>query len=155
MTPSDVPQAVTMPNGSGADPIYAAIERHKAAGIVWNAAVDVRSDFPEGSEPTTEEQWEQCDLLDKAVDDARNILNKAGAIISTVPTTFGGIAIAIAYIQRQMRDDGTFMPSDIEFHFDVGYEGDGAVVLGWIDAFLNILAVAVSELDQAGKAVRS
>jgi hypothetical protein len=72
----------------------------------------------------------------------------------TAPTTVGGIANAIAYIQRQMRDDGTFMPFDIQFQFDVGYEGDGASVLGWIDAFLNTMAAAVSELD-AGKTVRS
>jgi hypothetical protein len=29
------------------------------------------------------------------------------------------------------------------FHYDVGYESDGAVVLGWLNAFLNSIAVAV------------
>jgi hypothetical protein len=49
-----------------------------------------------------------------------------------------------------MRDDGTFMPFNIEFHYDVGYEGgDGAVVFGWMDAFLNTIAIAVSEFDPA------
>ena len=43
------------------DPIYAAIERHKAAGVVWDAAVDVRADFPEFPRPMTGEQWEQCE----------------------------------------------------------------------------------------------
>ncbi len=53
------------------DPIYAAIERHKAAGVVWDAAVDVRADFPQFPRPMTDEQWEQCAALDEAVDDAR------------------------------------------------------------------------------------
>jgi hypothetical protein len=52
-----------------------------------------------------------------------------------------------------MRDDGTYMPFDIEFHYDVGYEGDSAVVLGWIDRFLNTIAGAVSELDRAADVV--
>jgi hypothetical protein len=132
------------------DPIFAAIERHRAAAIVWDAAVDVRSVFPEGPEPQTDEQREQRDILDEAVDEARYALDKTGVdLIRTVPTTAGGIASAVAYIQRQMRDDGTFMPFDIEFHYDVGYEGDSAVVLGWIDAFLNTIAGAVSEFDPA------
>jgi hypothetical protein len=137
------------------DPIFAAIKRHRAASIVWNAAVDVRADFPEGRAPLTDEEREQCDLLDDAVAAARDTLEQTGVnLIGTVPTTVGGIASAIAYIQRQMRDDGTFMPFDIEFQFDDGYAGDGGVVLGWIDAFLNTMAVAVSELD-VGKAMQS
>jgi hypothetical protein len=141
--------------GSPPDPIFAAIERHRAAGIVWNAAVDVRAAFPEFSRPMTEETREERDILDDAVDDARDPLKKAGAdLINTAPTTRAGIVTAIQYMQRQMRDDGTFMPYDIPFEFDVGYEGDGGAVLGWIDVFLNTIAVAVSELD-AGKAVQS
>lgn len=140
---------------SAADPIFAAIERHKAAGIVWDAAVSVRSEFPEGHE-ITEAQREQCRLLDDEEADARDALSKAGTdLIGTVPTTFGGIVTAIGYIQRQMRDDGTLMPFDIEFQFDEGYAGDGGIVLAWIDIFLGTMAVAVSELDGAGKAVLS
>ena len=63
------------------------------------------------------------------------------------------VASAIAYMQRQMRDDGTFMPFDIEFQYDVGYEGDSAVVLGWLDIFLNAIASAVSGLDRAVEVV--
>ena len=74
------------------DPIYAAIECHRAAGIVWDAAVDVRSVFPEGPEPMTDELWEQRCILDEAVDDARDVLKKTGVdLISTMPTTVGGI----------------------------------------------------------------
>jgi hypothetical protein len=148
-----------LPGSAGAaervpDAIYAAIKRHRAACIGWDAAVDVRSDFPEGPEPLTDRELEQREMLDDAVDSARAVLNKAAVdLINTVPTTFGGIASAIAYMQRQMRDDGTFMPFDIEFQYDVGYEGDSAVVLGWLDIFLNAIASAVSGLDRAVEVV--
>ena len=66
-----------------------------------------------------------------------------------VPNSIGGTSSAIAVIQGRMCDDGTFMPFDIEFHYDVGYEGDSAEVFGWLDAFLNTIAGAVSELDPA------
>jgi hypothetical protein len=132
------------------DPIYAAIERHRAAGAIWNAAVGVRADVPEGPEPMTDEQWEERDQLDYAECDARDALNKTGvALINAAPTTFAGIVTAIGYLQRQMRDDGTFMPFDIEFEFDDGYAGDGGVVLAWIDTWLDTLADAVGALDKA------
>jgi hypothetical protein len=141
----------TLTAAPAVDPIYAATERHKEAASVWYAAVHVRSDFLEGPEPMTDEQWEQLNTLDEALDAARDVLNKTAVdFVGTTPTTVAGIVNAIAYIQRQMRDDGTFMPSDLEFHYDVGYEGgDGAVVFGWLDAFLNTIAVAVSEFDPA------
>jgi hypothetical protein len=135
------------------DPIFAAIKRHRAASVVWNAAVDARSEFPEGPEPLTDKEREQRDMLDDALATARGALDKTGVdLIRTEPTTLGGIASVIGYIQRQMRDDGTFMPFDIEFHYDVGYEGDSAVVFGWLDVLLNTIDVAVSELA-VGKAV--
>jgi hypothetical protein len=138
------------------DPIYATIERHKAAGIPWDAAIDVRAAFPESADPMTDEQWEQRDALDDAVDEARDALEKAGmALINTTPTTPAGIVTAIRYMQRHMRTDGTYMPYDIEFQFDDLYADDGGVVLGWIDVWLDTLADATAELDGAGKAVQS
>jgi hypothetical protein len=97
----------------------------------------------------TDEQWEQRDDLDDAVEDARDILEKTGVdLISTAPTTLAGIVTAIRYMQRQMRDDGTFMPFDIKFDFDAGYEGDGGVVLAWIDVWLNTIADAVAAIAE-------
>ena len=60
------------------DPIYAAIEKHKAAAAVWDAAVGVRADFPDGPKPMTDEQWEERDRLDDAQKDAREPLVDAG-----------------------------------------------------------------------------
>jgi hypothetical protein len=143
--PSPAPAAT--PQGLP-DPIFAAIERHRAAGIVWNAAVDVRSVFPDSSEPMTDERVQRNEL-DDTVEEASVTLRKTGVdLIDTAPTTLDGIAVAIAYMQRQMRDDGTFMPYDIEFVFDDGYFGDGGIVLGWIDRWLNTIAGAVSALGK-------
>ena len=50
------------------DPIYAAIDRHKAACLHWDAAIDVRAEFPEGPHPMTDERWEQRDALDDAIE---------------------------------------------------------------------------------------
>src|SRR5450759_99657 len=147
---STIAEPATAAAALPADPIYAAIERHKAACVPWDAAIDGRADFPEDPHPMTDEQWEQRDALDDAVDEARVILQQAGLdLINTAPTTATGIATAIRYMQRQMRTDGTYMPYDIEFEFDDGYAGDGGVVLAGIDAFLNTIA------DAAAKAVQS
>jgi hypothetical protein len=111
--------------------------------------VGVRADFPE---PMTDEQWEERDRLDDAECYAGDALKKTGvALIYTAPTTFAGIVTAIGYLRKQMRDDGTYMPFDIEFEFDDG-PGDGGVVLAWIDVWLDTIAAAVAALD---KAVRS
>ena len=103
----------------------------------------------------TDEQWEQRDLLDEAVDDARGTLEKAGVdLVHTAPTTLAGIVTAIEYMRRQMRNDGTYMPYDIEFKFDDLYEGDGGIVLGWIDAWLDTIVDAAGDM-LAREAVQS
>jgi hypothetical protein len=131
------------------DPIFAAIDSHRAARVIWHDEVDVRSYFEDLI--MAAEQRRQRDALDDAVADARDALDKTSvALINTGPTTFAGIVTALQYLRRQMRDDGTYMPYDIEFEFEDGYEGgDGAVVFGWIDAWLDAIAVAVSALDRA------
>jgi hypothetical protein len=140
----------------GADPIYAAIERHKAACVPWDAAIDVRSEFPESADPMTDEQWEQRDALDDAVDEARVILEQAGlGLIHTAPTTAAGIVAAIRYMQRQMRTDGTYMPYEFELKFDDLYAGDGGIVLGWIDAWLDTFADAADAAGAPDMAVQS
>jgi hypothetical protein len=133
-----------------ADPIYAAIDRHKTAAAVWDAAVGVRASFPEGPEPRTEEQWEELDRLDDALDDAREPLVDAGVdLVGTKPTTLAGIIAAISYIRKQMRNDA-YMPWEVEFEFefDEGCPGDEQT-LKWIDAFLGTVADAAAGLDKA------
>jgi hypothetical protein len=135
--------------GHAADPIFAAIERHKQTAAVWDAAVGVRADFPESADPMTDAQWEERDRLDDAEEDAREPLAAAGVdLVTTAPTTHAGIIAAISYIRTQMRNDA-FMPWEVEFEFefDEGCPGD-AQTLKWIDAFLNTIADAAAALAE-------
>jgi hypothetical protein len=123
------------------DPIYGAIEKHKAAGIVWGAAVTVRSDFPDLN--MTPEQRRQKDLLDADERGAWKLLSQAGIdLLNTKPTTLAGIIVAIQYIRFQMTDDGTYMPH----HLKYDHGGDAQDTMGWIDAFLATLAGAAAAL---------
>jgi hypothetical protein len=131
------------------DPIYAAIERHKAAAVIWDAAVTIRADFPDLH--MNDEQAEQCKLLDETEDAAWESCEQAGIdLIGTKPATLAGIIAAIRYVRIQMRDDGTFMPHGLEFEFDSGSEGDGGETLGWVDAFLETIASATAALALNG-----
>ena len=77
-----------------ADPIYAVIERHKAAAAAWDVAVDARGCFDDLT--MTAEQRRQRDELDDAVDDAWAPCALAGIdLIGTEPTTLAGIVAAI------------------------------------------------------------
>jgi hypothetical protein len=147
---STIAEPATTAAALAADPIYAVIERHKAAGAIWEAAVDVRADFPDLH--MNDEQVEQCELLDETEDAAWESCEQAGIdLVTTKPTTHAGMVAAIRYIRIQMRDDGTFMPHGLEYENG----GDAQETMGWIDAFLDTLADAATELDLVGKAVRS
>jgi hypothetical protein len=135
------------PAALAVDPIYATIERHKAAALIWDAAVNVRADFNDLH--MTDEQREQRDLLDDAVEDAWEPCEQSSVdLINTAPTTLAGIIAAIQYIRVQMRDDGTYMVHRLLL--DTG--GDAQETMGWIDAFLDTIADAAASL---GKAVQS
>jgi hypothetical protein len=134
-------------DSAAVDPIYAAIERHKQTAAVWDAAVDVRSNFEDLD--MTEERREQRDELDDAVEDAWMPCRQAGLdLINTEPTTLAGIVASIQYIRLQMRDDGTYMPHHLRL--DTG--GDAQDTMGWIDAFLGTIANTAAAL---GKAVQA
>ena len=72
-------------------------------------------------------------------------------MINTAPTTLAGIIAAIAYIRIQMRDDGDYMVHNLVL--DTG--GDAQETIGWIDAFLDTIADAATDLDRARKAVQA
>jgi hypothetical protein len=137
-----------MPTAAAAepDPIYAAIERHREAAVVWDAAIDVWANFSDGPEP----ERERINDAEKA---ARDALDDAGvALINTSPTTLGGIVRALNYIREQMpEDDGIYMPSDLRLADDT----DGEYQVAWIEAFLDTIEHAADELDRAGKAVQA
>jgi hypothetical protein len=122
----------------GSDPIFAAIERHKAAGVAWDTAVNVRADYDEAD-------VDQTERLQDVVDDAWEPCVQAGGdLINTAPTTLAGIIAAIGYLRIQMSDDGTYMPR----HFVLDTGGDAQDTMGWIDAWLNTIADAAAALDR-------
>jgi hypothetical protein len=111
------------------DPIYDAIERHKAAGTIFDAAVTVRSRFPDMD--MNDEQVRQLERVEEAVATAWDPSELAGVdLINTEPTTLAGVIAAIQYVRIQMRNDGRFVPHDVEFEYDSGCEDDGGETLG-------------------------
>ena len=74
------------------------------------------------------------------------------SLLDTAPTTPAGINPAIRYIQIQMRDDGTYMPQDVEWEYAEGTCGDSQATMSWINAFLHTIAEATAELGKAGAA---
>jgi hypothetical protein len=142
MSAAALPVAVALPVPAMAvktDPIFAAIERHKAAAAIWDAAVSIRGDSDESDRDETLR-------LDVAVDEAWEPCVQAGLdLLDTEPTTLAGIVAAIQYMRAQMLDDGTYMPHHLE------YEGigDANETMGWIDAFLDTIASAAAALDKA------
>jgi hypothetical protein len=134
------------------DPIYAAIEQHRAAAIVWDAAVDVWAKFPDGPEPMSIERRIERERINDGWRDARDAMDDAGVdLINTSPTTLADIARALNYIREQTQEDGTYMPSGLRFADDT----EGEYPVAWIETFLDAIEHAASELDRAGKAVQA
>jgi hypothetical protein len=148
-----IPTAESAETGMPAsiDPIYAAIKRHKEAAVVWDAAVDVWAKFVHGPEPEPEVELKR---INDAVRAARDALDDAAVhLINTAPTTLAGIARALNYIREQMvQKDSIYMPSGLVLKDDDDPEIE---IIAWIDAFLDTIEHAASELDRAGKAVQS
>jgi len=51
-----------------------------------------------------------------------------------------------------MRADGTYMPYDIEFQLMISTRATVALVLAWIDVWLDTIAGAVAAIDGQGGA---
>jgi hypothetical protein len=147
LAPKTPSKEITPSQGIEGDPIYGAIEKHKAAAVVWDAAVDVWAKFPDGPE-----LWSERERIHDTWCDARNAMDGTAIdLINTAPTTLAGIARALNYAREQMLlDDGVYMPSGLALKDD-----DYPEIIGWIEAFLDTIEHAARELDHAGKAVLS
>jgi hypothetical protein len=130
-----------------ADPIYAAIERHKACAVKLDAAWSARARFNDCR--MNDEQERQLQILVDAIDQADELCEAAGVdLFNTAPTTPAGIVAAIRCIQIQHRNDGEHMP-----HGEMEAE-DGAECGDWLECFLDTLADAVDAI-RLDKAVQS
>jgi hypothetical protein len=139
--PNDVPRAVTMPQG--ADPVYEAIERHRDLAKICDAAWKVRGRCKDFGKMTEAEQAHVRKLND-AVDEAHLPLEAAAVdLFNTAPTTHAGIVTALFYMRIQHRNDGNHMIQGwLEDEDDERY-------IDWRDAWLETLAQAVLQLDDA------
>ena len=153
LAPKTPSKEITPSQGIEGDPIYAAIERHRAAAIVWDAAVDVWAKFPDYPPLDGHGFWPERERINDAQEAARDAVDDTGVdLINTSPTTLGGIVLALNYIREHiLHDDGTYMPSGLRLSDDT----DGEYPVAWIEAFLDTIEYAADELDRAGKAVQA
>jgi hypothetical protein len=120
MLPGIVPATETV------DPIFAAIEAHRGAAAVWDAALDKNDEAKETA--------------------AHDRLVQAGVdLLNTGPATVPGIITAIQYMRAQMLNDGTYMPH----HLKWDGVGDAKETKAWIDAFLATMSSAIASSGQA------
>jgi hypothetical protein len=126
-----------------ADPIYAAIERHKDLAKALDAVWKPRAHCKDFGTLTPEEQAHVLKLND-AVDEAHLPLEAAAMdLFNTHPTTLTGIITALFYMRIQHRNDGEYM---IQGWLE---DEDGERYIDWRDAWLETLIQAVLQLDNA------
>jgi hypothetical protein len=133
------------------DPIFAAIEKHKALTVPFDAAWKARSCFNDTGE-LTEEQRQQLQNLNNAIDAAGLPMEQAACeLFDTQPTTPAGIVAAIRVIQTYYRDDGDsgHMPRGEWLYED---EDDSRNGRDWLECLLDTLAEAVTALGITGSA---
>jgi hypothetical protein len=135
--------------GHTADPIYAAIERHRALTIPFDAAWDARAHFNDCGD-CDEKPSDELRRLNDAIDAAGLPMEAAACdLFSTVPTTPAGIVAAIRVIQTYYRDDSGRMPRGQWLYED---EDDSRNGRDWLECFLDTL---IESVDALGKAVQS
>jgi hypothetical protein len=133
------------------DPIFAAIEKHKALTVPFDAAWKARGCFNDTGK-LTEEQQHQLTNLNEAIDAAGLPMEQAaGELFDTVPTTPAGIVAAIRVIQTYyLADlDNGHMPRGEWLYED---EDDPKNGRDWLECFLDRLAEAVEALSVRGLA---
>ena len=142
--PNDIPQAVTVPNGSGfqADLIYEVIERHRKAARAHNEVVDTHCAFEEVG--MQGEKREQYNRLRAVTDAAYDELESVGFdLINTLPTTLAGILALCQYIRPLFGD--TDQPDLPEY---LTYDDDTTAYPA--EAFAYVIGKSLGKLMKAG-----
>jgi len=131
------------------DPIFAAIERHRALTIPFDAAWTARGRCKDFETLTDDEKLHIRDLND-AIDAAGLPMEQAACdLFNTVPTTLAGIVAAIRVIQTHYRFDSGHMPNGEWLYED---EDDPRNGRDWLECFLDTIAVAVDAIATRGVA---
>jgi hypothetical protein len=141
--------ALPTAKASEADPIYAAIERHRKACAAHNEAIGTHMDFEEVG--MTGEKLEKYNSLVAETDAAYDRLDDVGCdLINTRPTTLAGILALCRYINPLFaEDDAPDLPEYIL------YDDDTTATPA--EALCYVIGRAAEDLMNAaaGKAVQS
>jgi hypothetical protein len=149
------------------DPIFAAIERHRAAMRGWLAAIDRRWALRKMI-PQARRRWEFDERPDGCIDapewieantaliEAYEELDKAlEALLSTPPTTIAGVADSLHYVSRdeyeysELAEEGygTILGNALEGDHDQGLvENPACIVAGVRNAAANFLPMIAATL---------
>jgi hypothetical protein len=126
-----------------ADPIYAAIEKHRDLAKAFDAVWKLRAHCKDFGTLTEAEKARVRELNDAT--DAAGLPLEAAAmdLFNTAPTTRAGVIAVLRYMRIQHENDGEHM---IEGWLE---DEDGERYIDWRDAWLDTLIEAVAELDKA------
>lgn len=125
--------AIALTRASGADPVFAAIECHRALHLSWSTAVDVQSNLRD-DDPRYGDADEATDVASDDLDDA------AVDLLNIVPTTIAGAAALLRYAYDVTRADGWTWPD----HVDAEEEGEDG--RSWSDLLCGHVAQALEKM---------
>lgn len=128
------------PRGEMSDPIFAAIERHRAAVLRWLEALEVYGVMRRG-----DHGYEDARLKESEAGDDQS--EAAETLIETVPTTFAGILALTEYLAAY-NAGGVKLSTRKGLHSSVhdwpAIEEDGIEITGF--AFVNTIASALKAI---------
>lgn len=123
------------------DPIFAAIEAHRAAVLADKEAVRVEFSYEEEAgcvRDMNDEQRQSYEVLSKATEAAWDNLETAGAV-NTIPATIAGIVALSRYLEPLLND-----PDNCELPEYIAWDDETKSTPA--SAFANVIAVAVKAM---------
>jgi hypothetical protein len=131
---------------NSSDPIFANIEKHRAATAAWSEAVRVEYAYEkdrnevEALDLVERGTYQSTfDSLQEATSDAGDQMHEASTdLVNTPPTSLAGIVALCEYIGPQLDDDEHHLPDEIEW--DDGTQSTPA------GAFANVIRSAVAAM---------
>jgi hypothetical protein len=125
------------------DPIFAAIEKHKALTISFDAAHKARGSYNDFGE-LAEGEKQRLRALNDAVDATGLPMEEAACeLLDTKPTSPAGIVAAIRVIRAHYHREAGHMPAGEWLYED---EDDPKNGRDWLECFLDTIAEAVTEM---------
>jgi hypothetical protein len=107
-------------SSAGPDPIFAAIERHRAAAEAHTATVDERAELEIARVPKDDPRWRDFERRSEVIYDQ---LNEAGRQLFEAPMSIAGLVALFEYMEEQRRagngdwDDAWSLPTQDEMLF--------------------------------------